>query len=429
MTKPLFRRSVLAAAVSLALALVGTQAKAAGFQIQEQSASGLGLAYAGQAAAVHDASTAFWNPAGQALLRGTQGASAMALIHPSSRFRDDGRSTYSALGSGGQGGEAAWVPAMYGSWLIAPRWSAGFAINAPYGLATEWDSTWAGQFHAVRSEIKTLNLNPTLAFRVNEQLALGAGVSYQQIKAELTNRAVLVPVFPASAVGTGKVSGDDWAWGFNLGALMDFGQGSRVGMTYRSAIKYRIEGDLSFSGFPAAVPSRPIGADVKLPELVSVGLSHQFNPSTRLLADWTWTGWHSIPELRITETASGTTVSNTTLGFRNSWRAGLGVEYTVAPPWLLRAGVAFDKTPIQDAYRTPRLPDENKVWLALGARYTPSPNARWWIDVGYSYIWVNDASSGLPFAGASASESARGVLSGSYSGHVNILAAQAGFRF
>jgi long-subunit fatty acid transport protein len=121
----------------------------------------------------------------------------------------------------------------------------GLAVNAPFGLATEWDNTWAGQFHAIRSEIETLNINPTVSFKVNNMISLGAGVSYQQIKAELTNA---VPSATGGACGTlpcaiaspatGKVEGDDWAWGWNLGALFDFGQGTRVGLTYRSTSLY-----------------------------------------------------------------------------------------------------------------------------------------------------------------------------------------------
>ncbi|MCX7275103.1 MAG: OmpP1/FadL family transporter [Burkholderiales bacterium] len=401
----------------------------AGFQIQEQSASGLGVAYAGQAAAVHDAGTVFWNPAGQSLLKGSQLMASIAYIAPRVRFHNDGSSTYGALGTGGQGGVSAWVPAFYASWALDPRWSLGLAVNAPYGLSTEWDRAWAGQFHAVKSEIKTLNLNPTVAYRVSDALSLGAGLSYQQIKATLTNGAVLSPPFPSSLVGLGKVEGDDWGWGYNLGALIDLRQGTRIGATYRSRIKYRIEGDLSFSGFPAAIPDRPIDARVTLPDTFSLGVSHQFNPGTRLLADWTWTGWSSIPELKVMDTSSGGEVSSTNLSFRNSWRLGLGVEYRVSEPWLLRAGMAFDKTPVRDAYRTPRLPDADKTWFSLGMRYTPTGGAPWWIDVGYSYILVKDGASSLPTPGAMAAEAARGVLSGTYKGSVNILAAQAGWRF
>lgn len=420
----------------LAVAFIGTAlgagapgARAAGFQIQEQSGSGLGVGFAGQAAAVHDASTAFWNPAGQTLLPGRQAAAALSLIRPSNKFRDNGTSTFGALGNGGDGGEKAVVPALYGTWALDARWSVGLALNAPFGLATEWDSTWAGQFHAVRSKIKTLNFNPTLAYRFSDMLSIGGGITYQRLEAELTNRAVLAPPFPTSAIGLGRVEGDDWGWGFNLGAMLTLGPQTRVGVTYRSEIEYTVKGDLTFEGFPAAVPGRAVRADIKLPQVLSLGVSHQLSPRIRLLADWTWTGWDVIPELRVVDAATGATISDTRLGFDNSWRAGLGAEYALNPSWLLRAGLVYDTTPVQDAYRTPRLPDENRTWLALGARYQPAANASWWLDVGYAHIFIHDATSNLPFAGASASEAQRGALRGTYEANVDILAVQVGFKF
>jgi long-chain fatty acid transport protein len=400
----------------------GSTALASGFQLQEQSASGLGLAYSGMAAAVQDASTVFWNPAGMSLLPGKQGVAAIHYIMPDTKYSNTASTLpLAAFGDGGQGGETALLPALYGSWMINPQWSVGLAVNAPFGLATEWDSRWVGQLHAIRSEIETLNINPSVSFKVNQMFSLGAGLSYQRLKAEFTNAVGITSPTPI-----GKVAGDDWGWGFNLGGLVDFGQGTRLGLTYRSQIKYTVEGDLSFN---VPLPTQRIKADVKLPETFSIGLSHQFNPQTRVLADWTWTGWDSIPELRIVSQATGATISNTALNFKNSWRMGVGVEYQLNQPWLLRAGLAYDKTPIQDAYRTPRLPDADRTWLAIGARYVPAPSSNWWFDFGYTYIWMKNASSNLPYAGAPAAEAARGVLRGEYKANINVLAAQVGFKF
>ncbi len=118
---------------------------------------------------------------------------ALHYVIPSTKFSSSGPlpggSSYNALGNGGQGGESAFVPALYGTWMINPQWSVGLAINAPFGLATEWDTTWAGQFHAIRSEIETLNINPTVSFKVNNMISLGAGVSYQQLKASSPTRS------------------------------------------------------------------------------------------------------------------------------------------------------------------------------------------------------------------------------------------------
>jgi long-chain fatty acid transport protein len=202
------QNKLLAAAVGTALATIGTSAFASGFQIQEQNASGLGLAYSGMAAAVQDASTVFWNPAGTALLPGIQGAFALNYIIPDTKYTDSGTSTFRAFGNDGNGGESALVPAMYGSWMINSQWSVGIGVNAPYGLATKWEAPWAGQFHAIESEIKTLNINPTVAFKVNNAIQLGAGLGYQKLEATLTNAAG--PGVPGAIA---QVKGDDWAWG------------------------------------------------------------------------------------------------------------------------------------------------------------------------------------------------------------------------
>jgi long-chain fatty acid transport protein len=352
------------------------------------------------------------------LIPGRQVAVSLNYIMPDTKYTDSGTSTFAAFGNGGQGGEDALVPAFYGSWMINPQWSVGLGINAPFGLATEWDSSWAGQFHAVRSEVQTLNINPVVAYKVNNMISLGAGLSYQQLKGEFTQAA--------NAAGTvqGKIEGDEWDWGWNVGALFDFGQGTRMGLTYRSTISYDLKGDLTVTGLPAVTPVR---TDIKLPSTFSVGLSHQFNPQTRILADWTWTKWDTIQNLDFVVASgpgAGTPVSRTALRFDNSWRIGAGIEYQLNQPWLLRAGIAYDTTPVQDAFRTPRLPDEDRTWLAVGARFQPAPT--WWLDFGYTHIWLSDAASQL---NEPAPPTGRGSLNGKYKASIDILGVQAVFKF
>lgn len=165
-------------------------------------------------------------------------------------------------------------------------------------------------------------------------------------------------------------------------------------------------------------------AEVKLPDTFSVGVSHQFTPAFRMLADYTWTGWDSIQTLDIQSQSTGATLTSTALQFKNSWRIGVGGEYQLNQPWLLRAGVAYDTSPVQDSHRTPRLPDNDRVWLSVGARFQPNPN--WWFDFGYTYIWVDDSSSNLTPTGVDAF---RGNLIGSYKANVQILGAQASVKF
>jgi long-chain fatty acid transport protein len=416
MNNAFMRPTLAAAAVGAVFLAFGGQASASGFQLQEQSASGLGVAYSGMAAAVQDASTAFWNPAGMTYLSGKNVAGAIHYIAPNTKFNNSG-STFGALGDGGQAGESAFVPALYATWQLDPRWTVGLVVNAPFGLATKWDTPWAGQFHGIKSEVETLNINPTVAYKVNDMFSLGGGVSYQRVKATLTSAV-------NAAGNEGIVQGEDWAWGWNLGAMIDFRQGTRIGLTYRSSVKYTLDGDFTTPPALAAAQS-DVQAEIKLPETFSIGLSHQFNQKLRVLADYTYTGWDSIQTLDIVRTSgplTGRNVSSTPLNFKNTWRMGVGAEYQLNQPWLLRAGLAFDKAPVQDDFRTPRLPDEDRTWLSIGARYTHS--AALSFDFGYTYIWVDDAASQL--AGG---PGAPGSLFGSYKTSIQILAAQANFRF
>lgn len=406
------------------LGVVDSSAFASGFQLQEQTASGLGLAYSGMAAATQDASTTFWNPAGMTFLPRSQVTVAANYIIPSFRFSSAGGppagSTYDAFGNGGDAGVPTVVPAVYGLVHVTPRLAAGLAINSPFGLSTDWDSPWAGMFYAVKSKVETLNINPALAWRLNDYLSVGAGASYQRLKATLTN--AVTPLIPTAQ---GRLDGSDWAWGWNVGVLSDFGQGTRVGVTYRSAISYRLNGELAFNN-PALAPlGSSAAADLKVPQVASIAISQQIGPKLRVLADYTWTGWDSVQALTVFATSgpgAGLPVASTPLNFKNSWRTGIGVEYEMSPPWLLRAGVAYDRSPVQDEFRTPRLPDNDRTWLAAGASWRP--DERWTFDFGYAYLWVKQASSNLVSAGP-----VPGALRGTYSSNSNILGVQASMQF
>lgn len=391
-------------------------AGAAGFQLQEQTASGLGLAYSGMSAAAQDAGTAFWNPATMPLLKGTHFAAAAHFVDTSFEF-DSAGSTYDAFGDGGDAGDGSWVPALYAMTSLSPQLSVGLAVNAPFGLVTDWEHPWAGEFHAVKSEVETLNFNPSAAYLINERVMIGAGVSYQQLDATLTTG-----VTPEIPEALGKLEGDDWAFGWNVGALFLIDDATRIGVTYRSRIDYTIEGDLTFD-HPALAPNNAnVRADLELPETVSVGLSYEFAGGARVLADYTWTGWDSIQSLNVLEETTGAPITATVLEFDNSWRAGIGAEYPLTAQWLVRAGVAYDKSPVQDEFRTPKLPDEDRQWLAIGARY--SPNARWAIDMGYAHLWVDEASSNLTPSGP-----VPGTLVGEYDSSSDIFGVQVSYAW
>ena len=469
-------RGTLVVAAAVGAAFAG-QAGASGFALIEQNASGLGNAYSGAAAAAEDASTIYFNPAGMTRLPGRQAVGSLTAVKPSTKFNINGNQpctqtsavsagalppliTTGCTNSGGDAGDWGFPISAYLSWQLTPELWAGIGVGAPFGLKTEWDSGWVGRFHGIKSDLMTVNINPSVAWKVNEMFSLGAGFSAMYIDAELSNSVdysaiAASPGFPGglgnitaatcansgpgptNCEGVATVKANSWAWGWNLGAMINFSPNTRVGLAYRSTVTQDLEGDVSFSNrpttaaFAGALPNSGVKATVKLPDSASVALSHSMD-RWQFLADYTWTGWDSIQNLSIYRSgATSCCLTNTALNFKNSWRVGLGVNYQLNPEWKLRGGIAYDTTPVQDAYRTPRLPDEDRTWLSIGAQWTLSKQAT--IDFGYAYLFVKDASSNLPSVDSSPpagfTSTPRGNLVGNYSANVNILGIQGRFNF
>ena len=429
-----------ATALALSVAAIG-QANAAGFALMEQNASGLGNAYAGQAAAAEDASTIFFNPAGMTQIKGRQLVGALHAIYTTGEFNDNGSTgpagpLHPLGGDGGDPGDLSGVPNGYLSWEVVPNqlW-LGIGVNAPFGLKTEYDDDWVGRFHGTKSEVMSINVNPSIAWKANETVSFGGGLNLQYFKADLSSQVSytaasggLIPF----AEGESNVEGDDWSWGWNFGVMFNFSPSTRLGLHYRSRIDYELEGDADFDDVPpvGALPlvfaDGDITADLEVPASFSIGLSHYFTPRLQLLADYTWTDWDSIETLRIMRT-SGSQLTALPLNFEDSWRAGIGLNYQLNDYWKLRFGVAYDESPVQDEFRTPRLPDEDRVWTAIGAQWKFSPNGA--LDFGYAYIWVDEAELDLDSVDPSVSPLPRGNLVGDYDANVHIFSMQMRYSF
>jgi long-chain fatty acid transport protein len=468
MNRSIFRRSRVAAALSATLlGTVAGHALGSAFALQEQNASGLGHAYAGGAAAAEDVSTIFYNPAGLVRLQSPQAVVAGNIICLSAKFKDNGSqpAAFQPLGgTGGDAGDCSVVPNLYVGIPFTDKWSFGLGINVPFGLKTEYDNNWLGRFQAVKSELQTINVNPVLSWEPTKNLTVGAGVSWQHIKATLTSQvnyaggfaqgvgqAVaggLVPPAAAtpligSAFGlesNAHVDGSDNAWGWNIGVLWQANEQTRWGAAYRSRVKYTIEGNIDI-GNPTSLGAlpptlAPVGAaimqqvsanpvlqsggvklNIEMPDTANVSVFHQFNNQWDLMADLQWTGWSSIQELRI-QRLNGAPDLVTPENFRNTWRASVGANYRYTDAWIFRGGLAYDQSPVRDAERTPRLPDNDRTWLALGVQYKFSP--QWAVDLAYAHIWVKDPSINQN-AGSTPTS---GLINGSYDSNVNIVGLQ-----
>lgn len=448
----IFRKTVVSCSVAGAMLLMAGGAVASGFALIEQSGSGLGNAFAGGAASAEDASTIFYNPAGMSRLSGKQIVVIGSAITPSAKFTNTA-STIPAPGFvaapvGKDAGGTALVPAAYFSWELDPKWSAGLGLGAPFGLKTEYDPNWMGRFHAIRSEIKTINLNPSLAYKVNDGLSFGVGVNWQRIDAGLT-KAVNYTAFglgtPLGTEGSNNLVGSDSAWGYNLGAMFNVNPSTTVGLAYRSAINYKISGTATYYGRPAALTAATLvstayaaqigdsafTADLKLPASFSVALKYQPSAQWDVLFDATQTQWSSVQSLdlmRSSGISNGLSLESVPFKWRDTWRVALGANHRYNEQWTARVGVAYDQAPTSDTYRIARLPDSDRTWLSLGGQYKPSKNNA--IDFGYAHLFMNNAALNMNVPVLTAAQaSGRGALVGSYSNQVDIFTVQYAHSF
>lgn len=438
------KQSLLGLSVAGALSVVSGNVAASAFALLEQS-SGTGNAFAGGAAGAEDATTLFFNPAGMGRLKGKQVSVAASMIDVSARFSDGGSSGAALQAAGGNGGNAGGrtlVPNTYMVMELDPALHFGLGIFAPFGLQTEYDPTWIGRFQAIKSRIATVNLNPSLSYSVSDSVSLGIGLDYQHISGELssavnysalayaadpTGGTVLAAIGGAGKEGVSTISGSDNAWGYNLGALFDVTPDTRIGLAYRSKINYTLNGNVSFTNVPvalSAVPQLQNGAvtlPISMPDSWQISAVHQLGNGWEIMADATRTNWSSIQQLRV-DRADGSNLLTVQEHWKNTWRVALGANYRYNEQWLARMGVAHDQTPVPDAYRTARIPDSDRTWLALGGQYKLSAAGK--IDFAYAHLFMKDA----PIANDQTAAGA-GNLVGTYSNSVDVLCVQYAHEF
>lgn len=374
----------------LAVGLASGQASAAGFQLLEQNASGIGNAYAGSAAVAENASTIFFNPAGMTQLKDREISAGLSIVRPTFKFKNDGSSVgaFAGAGNGGDAGSWGFVPNAYMSWALNKDLYVGVGFGAPYGMMTEYNDPWVGAAHAVKFDIKTYNINPSLAWRVNDKVSLGAGVSFQRMEVEYVRRAGITtpPGFPSLPTTSGTLAAADNSWGWNVGALFTLSPSTKVGVSYRSKIKHELRGDMTNSG---GINSRvSASADVDLPDTFILSVAQTLNDRWQLLGDISWTGWSSIPAVNIMPTGGATQVLDTK--FRDTWRYALGANYRYTDNLKLKFGIAYDQTPVPDSqHRLVSLPDSNRTWFSTGAQIKVNQSSN--VDVGLAYLYVPES--------------------------------------
>lgn len=376
----------LAAAVSL----IALEASAGGFGVREQSAISQGASFAGAATSAAGLSGMYWNPAIVTTVPGMNAESHISGIFGYAKLTPiTGVSAPAAVGGTGNLGVPALVGTSYYNYQVNDRLFIGLSVNAPYGLKTKADYNWSGQLYGRSSKALNMVFTPTVGFKVNEWLAVGAGIQIGYLDVNLKGATpsspnprlagtALLPNSPNSIL-----DGDNWGVGYTLGATITPVAGTEIGIGFRSSIHYDLTGTVKL---PYAV--LPIKAKVNLPETLTIGLRQQIGQNFTALAGFEWTNWSRVHRPAIRNRDTGAVVSQLAFDYKDGYLASLGGEYRWNEKLLLRAGLAYEWSPIEDATRSVRIPDNDRVWASIGATY--KWNERMTFDGSYTHIFVKD---------------------------------------
>ncbi len=431
--------TALAIAVGGAL-VVPQDAEASAFQLRENSVQAMGRAYAGLAAAGGDCSVVANNPAAMSILTGGCFQADVTGINFSAKFHGtayDGMGRPISGGTGGDAGTTLPVPALYWSSRLGEKWHVGASFTVPFGFQTNYDHDWIGRYHALKSKFQSLDATLSLSYDVSDTFSLGASVIAQRTSAELSSainynmvgmglvqQAVAggaIPpqaapglmqqigtVVPPGSDGVAKIKGDDWGWGWQVGAVWKITPHDRLALNYRSKIDHTLHGTANFT-MPANVqallsdPSiQPLLAGAGgVPFQHTTGRADFTTPATASASFWhraenfgvgidvSWTKWDVFKQLRVDYGNPAQPATVETYNWRNTWFAAVGGDWYVNDRLTLRGGVAVDSTPTHVATRTPRVPDSTRTLLAVGLGYQFSDHLR--LDASYSYVYVNSA--------------------------------------
>lgn len=408
--KNLFTKSALAVAV----AIVSTQAWSAGFQLNEFSSSGLGRAYSGEGAIADDAGNASRNPALIMMFDRPTFSAGAIFVDPGVDI--SGTSPSGASLDSKNIAPTAWVPNLHFVAPINDQFGWGTSITSNYGLATEFNSDYAAGAYAGKTDLETLNLNLSGAYRLNNHWSFGLGFDAVYAKAKIERYAGdlgkivagsgALPPVPGLAQQVAGIpadtqiaylKGDEWGFGWNAGILYEIDKNNRYGLTYRSEVKVDFDGDYKSSlpsaynqilgnfGLPMGTNGRTTGGSLtlNLPEMWEISGYNRVAPQWAIHYSMAYTSWSQFQELKATN-SNGQTLFYKDESFKDSYRIALGTTYYMDDNWTFRTGIAFDDSPVPADKRSISIPDQDRFWLSAGTTYAFNKDAS--VDVGVSYM-------------------------------------------
>jgi long-chain fatty acid transport protein len=442
------RRWRAAALTGISLFVAASGAHGAGFALREYSLSAEGSAFAGASALSDEPGGLSYNAATGSGVGDWDMSVTAGFIDP------DTTGTFStALTSFGTptGGDRevreiqdAVEPGMQLRYRLSEQWTAGLSVTAPFGLGTKYREDWAGRYYAIESKLITVNAAPSLAWQVTPQFTIAAGAQLQYATGKLSNAIDFGTIGAANGVpgavpGTqdGKVeyTPDGWAVGYTVGALWQPQPDLRIGASYRSELHHDLKGDVDFtldsagvgaalSAFTGAFVDGQGRSSITLPAVAALGIAYDLTPELSLLAEYDYTWWSSFDELRVKFANPLQPDSFQTYDYKNTYFASVGLRYRPSPDWVLRTGVGFDQSPTRDATRDPRIPDNDRKWVALSVGYKLTDHIE--IEAGYSRLMFPDGPINL-FASTPGNE-VRGDLAGVTRANSDVFTLQFTFR-
>jgi long-chain fatty acid transport protein len=413
-------------------------ALASGFYLQEQSAKEEGRAFSGGAASADDASTIFFNPAGMTELDPVEVSLNTAFLFVDSQQTDTGSTrTYPGVPTpvaigGSDGGkpfkQPVLVPTGFVSFRVgsAPVW-LGLGITAPFGLKDQYSADFFGRYDSTGSDVKTINIQPSIAIKVSDAISIGGGVDVQQIDVQLDS--ALPNVSPAFGDGHLTVKGDDLSVGWNAGVMLRAGA-FRLGAHYRSQMKHNLNGRYTVTGLAGPLAGsntqRFATAPIVLPDSATISAMYGVGQRFRIMATGKWFNWSVFDEIAIYPLGAPAAIS--VQNYKDAWSGALGVEYDVSPKLTLRAGSMYDTTPTQDGFRTTRVPDGDRTWASAGATYKMSRHVE--VNLSYAHIFVSEETlnrTDTLYAGTAAATTA--TVRSTNSGNADIIATSLALKF
>ena len=386
------KKVMLKTTLSLAVTLASTQLFASGFALNEQSISGMGTGFAGRSSSADDASTIAGNPAGMSRIKREQVTGGVAFIDAHTDISD----ASSRPNGGTNKGDMVpfmGVPMGYYVKPIDDHWAFGIGVYAPFGLVTDYENNFAGRYFGSKSEVRIVTLQPTVSYAFNDKVSIGFGPTINRIDGTLESNLSITQSQPDGKV---KIEGDDTALGYNIGVLVQATDSTRVGLTYHSKVKYKLDGDTKVNynvlGLIGQNPNQKYDAslDLTTPESVDFSVTHQLDDKWTLYAGSTWTRWSRLKEITV-ENTGVPAVLNGQFGtiteeqnWHDTWAHAIGASYQLNKQWVLRTGLSVDQAPTNNVDRSPRIPTGDRKIFSVGAGWSPTDDLT--IDLAYSYL-------------------------------------------